>query len=313
MKRPLGLVYNPAAGDGRWRPSLEGMLRALEGVGGKVELFATRFAGDGVEQGRLAAERHDLVAIQGGDGSINEAINGIVQSAQLSGRSPRILLLPGGTMNVLCRDLGIPLDPLEAATLLKSGEPRRICLGASTRNGQDTKRYFTLMTGAGLDAAIVHGMTQFAAAKRVLGPFAFALSGFSSGLMYSFPEIEVVVEEGDAPGVYRGAEVIVGKSKGYGGWFTVTDRADNAQPMFEVAIARRKGVLRHMAAIPLALFGQLKRSSNYLFMMSTRLQINSAGNVPVQMDGDPVGSLPINLSVDGASVEVLVPDGWSQP
>jgi diacylglycerol kinase (ATP) len=303
VKRPLGLVYNPAAGDGRWRPSLDGVCRALETAGGDVEMFATRAAGDGVEQARLAASRYDLVAIHGGDGSINEAFNGIIAS----GRSPRVLLLPGGTMNVLCRDLGIPLDSVEAAELLKNGVPRRLCLGLSSRNGDTSKRYFALMAGAGLDAAIVHGMQQFAGAKRVLGPFAFLLSGLWRGVPYRYPEIEVVVEEGEAPGTYRGREVVVGKSKGYGGWFTVTDRADSAQPVFEVAIAKRKGMLRHLAAMPLAFFGQLKLSRNYIFTMSTRLRITSTGPVPVQMDGDATGMLPIELFVDGAAVEVLVP------
>src|ERR1017187_306388 len=71
---------------------------------------------------------------------------------------------------------------------------------------------------------------------------------------------------------WRSSDLVVGKSKGYGGWFTVTDRADNGRPVFEVAIAKRKGMLRHLAAMPLAFFGQLKRSRNYLFTMCTRLR-----------------------------------------
>jgi diacylglycerol kinase (ATP) len=304
VKRPIGLVYNPAAGDGRWRPSIDSVRRALESVGGEVEIFATRSAGDGVEQARQAALRHDLLAIHGGDGSINEAFNGIVAS----GRSPQVLLLPGGTMNVLCRDLGIPLNAVEAAeVLLKTGVPRRLCLGAC-RHGDSAKRYFSLMAGAGLDAAIVHGMQNFSGAKRIVGPFAFILSGLWRGVPYRYPEIEVVVEEGEAPGTYRGREVVVGKSKGYGGWFTVTDRADGGQPVFEVAIAKRRGMIRHLAAMPLAFFGQLKLSRNYMFTMCTRLRVTSVGQVPVQMDGDATGMLPIELSVDGASVDVLVPE-----
>ncbi len=266
-------------------------------------MFATRGPGDGVEQARLAASRHDLVAIHGGDGSINEAFNGIVAS----GHSPRVLLLPGGTMNVLCRELGIPLDAVQAAELLKNGVSRRLCLGLSSRGGDSSRRYFALMAGAGLDAAIVHDMPRWSGAKRVLGPFAFLLAGLRRGVLYRYPEIEVVVEEGEAPGIYRGREVVVGKSKGYGGWFTVTDRADSGKPVFEVAIAKRKGMLRHLAAMPLAFFGQLKLSRNYIFTMSTRLRITSTSSVPVQMDGDAMGLLPIEISLDGATVEVLAP------
>src|ERR1035438_10059643 len=98
VKQPLGLIYNPTAGQGRFRPGIQRVLQALDDAGAHVELFATRLAGDGLEQGRLAALAHHTVAIYGGDGTVNEVLNGLVAS----GRSPRVLLLPGGTMNVLC-------------------------------------------------------------------------------------------------------------------------------------------------------------------------------------------------------------------
>ena len=301
MKQPLGLIYNPTAGQGRFRPGIDKVLRALDDAGAHVELFATRLAGDGMEQGRLAAQVHETVAIYGGDGTVNEVLNGLIDS----GRPPRVLLLPGGTMNVLCRELRIPLNANKAAALLTRGVPRRIHLGLATSSSG--KRYFSLMAGAGLDAAVVHGMSHFGLAKRLIGPLAFLLSGVEQMFRYRFPELEVELDDGR----FSGRGLVVGKSKGYGGFFTITNRADPSQPIFEVALAERRGLIRHSCNLALAMVGLMKWSPNHRFFLTTHLKVTAVKRVPVQMDGDPTGELgmesPMDFSIDGATVEVLVP------
>jgi diacylglycerol kinase (ATP) len=306
VKQPLGLIYNPTAGQGRFRPGIQKVLEALDDAGAHVELFATRRAGDGVEQGRLAAAAHETVAIYGGDGTVNEVLNGLVGAEDfVSGKPPRVLLLPGGTMNVLCRELGIPLNVNRAARLLTAGTPKPIYLGLSSSPAG--KRYFSLMTGAGIDAAVVHGMSHFGWAKRLLGPFAFLLSGVEQMFRYRFPALEVEVDGARFPG--RG--LVVGKSKGYGGFFTMTDLADPTQPIFQVALAEKRGLIRHSFNLALAMFGLMKWSPNHRFFMTTHLKVNAAKRVPLQMDGDPTGQLaeglPMEFSIDGTTVEVLVP------
>jgi diacylglycerol kinase family enzyme len=300
VKQPLGLIYNPTAGQGRFRPGIQKVLQALDDAGAHVELFATRLAGDGIEQGRLAALAHETVAIYGGDGTVNEVLNGLVES----GKSSRVLLLPGGTMNVLCRELRIPLNVDKAAALLSSGVGRHIYLGlATTPQG---KRYFSLMAGAGIDAAVVHGMSHFGWAKRLIGPFAFLVAGLEQMFRYRFPELEVEVDGSRFPG--RG--LVVGKSKGYGGFFTMTGRADPHEPIFEVALAERRGLIRHSFNLMLAMVGLIKWSPNHRFFMTTHLTAKAVKRVPVQMDGDATGGLagesPIEFSIDGTTVEVLV-------
>ena len=305
MKQPLGLIYNPTAGQGRFRPGIQKVLQALDDAGAHVELFATRLAGDGLEQGRLAALAHHTVAIYGGDGTVNEVLNGLVAS----GRSPRVLLLPGGTMNVLCRELRIPLSVDKAASLLTGGVGRRIYLGlASTA---DINRYFSLMTSAGIDAAVVHGMSRFGWAKRLIGPFAFLVAGVEQMFRYRFPELEVDVPEPDG-GKFRGRGMVVGKSKGYGGFFTMTGRADPHEPIFEIALAERRGLIRHSFNLMLAMVGLIKWSPNHRFFMARHFTVSALKPVPLQMDGDETGQLavgsPMEFSIDGTTVEVLVPN-----
>jgi len=290
----LGLVYNPAAGSGRRRASLESVRAALEAAGAQVQLFPTRAAGDGVEQGRRAALAHPYVAVYGGDGSVNEVLNGVAASES----SPRVLLLPGGTMNVLCRDLGIPLNPLRAAHLLKEGIPQSIYLG----NAEG--RYFALMASAGVDSAVVHNMNFRADLKKGLGPWAFAWEALRQFFNYSFPPIEVVTAEGTE---YLGYSVVVGKSKGYGGWLSITRDARVTTPDFQVAVCVSRNRFAYSWYVLLALIGQLHRSGDYRFFRTSRLQVRSSQSVRLQIDGDSAGDLPREFCVDGTSVQVLCP------
>jgi len=197
----------------------------------------------------------------------------------------------------------------KAAALLTGGVGRRIYLGlASTA---DINRYFSLMTSAGIDAAVVHGMSRFGWAKRLIGPFAFLVAGVEQMFRYRFPELEVDVPEPDG-GKFRGRGMVVGKSKGYGGFFTMTGRADPHEPIFEIALAERRGLIRHSFNLMLAMVGLIKWSPNHRFFMARHFTVSALKPVPLQMDGDETGQLavgsPMEFSIDGTTVEVLVPN-----
>lgn len=270
------------------------MRAALEAAGAQVQLYPTRAAGDGVEQGRRAALAHPYVAVYGGDGSVNEVLNGVVASE----RSPRVLLLPGGTMNVLCRDLDIPLDPLRAARLLAEGVPQLIYLGNAAG------RFFALMASAGVDSAVVHYMNFRAGLKKGLGPWAFAWEALRQFFVYPFPPIEVVTGEGTE---YLGYSVVVGKSKGYGGWLSITGEARATTPDFQVAVCVGRNRFYYSWYVLLALAGQLHRSNDYRFFRTSRLQLRSAHPMRLQIDGDSAGELPREFCVDGTTVQILCP------
>ena len=133
------LIYNPAAG-GQLRlrrRGVEEVAAAKRRYGGDPEPLPSREPQDGFVRGEEAGRRFSIVAVLGGDGTVNEVLNGVVAA----GGTARLLVLPGGSVNVLARDLRIPLDPCRAAALLRKGVGRRLYLG---RAG---KRYFALMAG----------------------------------------------------------------------------------------------------------------------------------------------------------------------
>jgi diacylglycerol kinase family enzyme len=127
---------------------------------------ATRLAQD------AAAAGYDAVVVLGGDGTLNEAANG------LAGSPTALATLPGGSTNVFARTLGVAQDPVEATgellSALARGSLRRIGLGSV--NG----RYFLIHVGMGFDAAVVSQVERRAALKRYAGHPLFVYAGFST-------------------------------------------------------------------------------------------------------------------------------------
>ena len=288
------MIYNPAAG-GRLRlrrRSPQEVIAALRRYGGDPELLPTRGPQDGFVRGEEAGRRFPLVAVLGGDGTVNEVLNGLVAA----GGTARLLVLPAGSVNVLARDLRIPLDSCRAAALLRDGVERRLFLG---RAG---KRYFALMAGAGVDASIVTRLGQ-RWLKRRLGPVGFLLEGIRHSVVYDFPRLTVACDAGQ----WSGYLAVVGNSPGYGGWFSVTPAADPGQPGFQVAVCTSARALQYFYFAGLALAGRLSRSRSFIYFHALRLQISSERPAHVQVDGEPHGSLPMEFASDGTSLRFLAP------
>ncbi|HEX6261641.1 MAG TPA: diacylglycerol kinase family protein [Actinomycetota bacterium] len=157
----------------------------------KVRIELTREPGHGVElAGKAAAGDHDVVAVMGGDGTVNEVANG------LAGSDVPMAIIPGGGTNVLARSLGIPQEPIRAAGFLLarlSGPGRRIPLGRAA------ERYFTFSCGFGLDAEIVRRVERRQRLKRAAGHGYFVWTALRVGLVsYDFKTPRIRARWGSA-------------------------------------------------------------------------------------------------------------------
>ncbi|WP_344239972.1 diacylglycerol/lipid kinase family protein [Actinocorallia libanotica] len=156
------LIANPTATSTTLR-ARELLTRAFAGDL-KVETAETRHRGHATELAALAAARgYDFVIALGGDGTVNEAVNGLMAGGGTGADDrPALAVLPGGNANVLARALGLPNDPLRsiAAILgaLRAGRTRTIGLGHVATGVED--RYFTFTTGLGLDAEVVRAVEE---------------------------------------------------------------------------------------------------------------------------------------------------------
>jgi diacylglycerol kinase (ATP) len=285
------VVFNPAAGVRRQR-RLEKVLQGLAPLGYRHELFWTRQPGDAEEAARTAGERgFDLLLAAGGDGTVNEAANGIAAAA----KSIPLALLPLGTANVLAAEIGLSARPEAVLRMIAGGRQRTI------RLGQAGSRLFVLMASAGVDAAVVHHVDL--ALKRRTGRLAYAVEAFRQGASYGFPQLSVTVD-----GIPHTARmVVVCKARCYGGRFQAAPSADLGDDLLQVVLLERGGlsaVLRYGLALGL---GRLSRLPDVTVLPARRVVIDGPAGGAVQADGDPVGLLPLPIAVSDHTVELVVP------
>jgi YegS/Rv2252/BmrU family lipid kinase len=287
--RRLLIIFNPAAG-WRRRRRLAPVLAHLRAHGCALVLRETAAAGDAE---RFAAEADpaafDLVVVAGGDGTVNEAINGLAASGL------PLAVIPLGTANVLAAEIGLRTDPASIARCVALGEPRPIALGAA--NG----RRFILMAGAGFDAHVVAGVSL--PMKRWLGKGAYVLSALRQLLIYTLPGYEVRTDNA----VWQAASVIVANARYYGGRFVCAPGASLESATLQVGLFERGG---RRAAIGYALAlmtGRLPRLSSYRLVEARQVEIRGRPGEPLQGDGDVIGRLPAAIEVLPAALELVHP------
>jgi len=239
-----------------------------------------------------------MVIVCGGDGTLNEAVNGLAGSAVPLG------LLPAGTANVLAKELGLPWDLETAAALIAGSEFRRIALGVVT-TGDDPhhQRYFLSTAGAGPDGAIVNGVSNRLKARA--GTLAYWAEGFKQLARYGFPRFRATI--GDR--TIDATLIIVGRTKHYGGPFRITTEASLYDDQFELMLCTSANPLTYLGYLPLAWAGRLRRARQAHFLKSTIVHCEPMGSAPVyvQVDGEPAGRLPAEFRVARDALTLAVP------
>jgi diacylglycerol kinase (ATP) len=295
-ERKAVLIYNPNAGRGidPARP-VERFRDAARENSIDLEVRATAGPNDAarIAEESARAGATDIIA-RGGDGTVHEAIQGLV------GFDARLLVWPAGTANVLARQLELPRGAKEAAEVLARGRARRITLGAATSEQTGERRYFFMLAGVGLDASVVRSVRP--RLKRRVGEAAFWYAGLAH-LAHWVPR-EFTVEIGDER--LRATYAAVGKAPWYGGGLAITPRARLDAEEFEVCIIDTHSRLRYLRLLGQAIRGGAREGTpGVTFRRTARLRC--VGDVGVQADGELIGELPMTFEVVKEGLEVLVP------
>jgi YegS/Rv2252/BmrU family lipid kinase len=289
----LIVIHNPIAG--RRRPRfLERVVVALLRGGCTVDLRETKGPGDATRLADAArAEGCDRLVVAGGDGTVNEAINGL---AQVGPPAPPLALIPLGTANVLARELGLPRAPEAVAEVIVTGTARPVALGIAG------DRHFTLMAGAGFDARVVASVRGRLKAR--LGKAAYVLMSLHHLLTYR-RRLYAVDVDGRA---FTAASVVVSNARHYGGPYIIAPQADLAAPSLQVCLFERAGrrqAIRYALAL---LLNRLPRLPDFRIVEGRRVRIasRSAGE-PVQLDGDVLAGLPCEIAVRRDAIALVYP------
>ncbi len=287
------VIFNPVAGVRR-RRRVRRFIAACAAGGAKVDLHETSGPDDARKlAGRAAHELYDAMVVAGGDGTINEAINGIMQSE--ADAPPPLGILPLGTANVLAHELALPSRPERAAQVVLAGCRRRMMLGLA--NGH----HFALMAGVGFDAAVVAAVAP--RLKRLFRQGAFVLSSLQLLFLFSFPRYRVTVK-GET---FEARSLIACNARHYGGPFVLAPTADLSHPTFHLCLFERGGTMTAMRYGIAFLRGRLHRTRGVQFLETAEATIEGPEGEPVQGDGELVAELPLSLAVAKRGLEVLVP------
>jgi diacylglycerol kinase (ATP) len=277
--------------------------KILASNGIEAELAETTGPGHAVEIAQQAVrDRRDLVIACGGDGTLNEVVNGL--AAYSNGYRVPLALLPGGTANVLAKELDLPWDIPRAARRLVNAQVREIALGLAVPLEQpDRKRYFLSVSGAGPDGMIVYSVDLGLKAK--VGILAYWWQGAREVLRYTFPRFRV--RAGDRQ--LEATLVVVGRTKNYGGPFKITDQADLFEDQFEVMALTTQSGFRYLSYLPTLWMGNLRKEEDVYFWKAESLVCEPLDANPVyaQVDGEPLARLPIEFSIAPRALKLLVP------
>jgi diacylglycerol kinase (ATP) len=292
------VIFNPAARGEKARR----FRRQLDAAGAQCAFKATTAPGDAR---RLAAEAvtdgFDLVVAAGGDGTVNEVLNGIGDAPDGFARA-RLGVLPLGTVNVFARELKIPVRIEQAWEVLQNGCELKIDLPRVefSTDGVLQKRYFCQLAGAGLDARAIE-LVDWQHKKQV-GPLAYVIAGLKA-LREKKPSVTLRANGQSATGEL----VLIGNGRFYGGSFAMLPLAD-----------RRDGVL-DICVLPQVSFWNLLRCAPGLLLRG-KLPASVAQNVSAEtfalagetaaafeLDGEWVGKLPATFSIEREKLRVIVP------
>ena len=288
--RRVLVIHNPTAG-WRRRNRNKKFMTALVDEGVDVYVRPTTKRGDAEAFAREADPADvDVIAVAGGDGTINEVING------LSDQTIPLAVMPLGTANVLAHEIGLQMTPKNIARTIAHASPKPISLGVV--NG----RRFVMMAGFGFDAYVVSRVNP--GVKKLLGKTAYVVSTLRALLAFNFPKYRVSVD-GQS---FNVASAVIANGHFYGGTFVCAPDARLEDPSLHVVLFLNPGAMRTVRyAIWLAL-GRLHRLPDVKIIPAIDVVVEKWNDDPVQGDGDILAHLPAQISLAPRQLDVLMPN-----
>lgn len=283
------IIHNPRAAKKR-AERFDAVLSTLRAAGHRYDIVVTTKAGDAAAFAReTTRDMADVLVVAGGDGTVNDALQGI------GPETPPLGLLPLGTANVLAHEIGIGTHPQRIANCLMRGEVLPV------HPGEVNGHRFMMMAGVGLDAQVVSDLRR--TVKSRFGKAAYLIE--VTRTLRRWPCNDIILTTQDAD--HRAATVVVSRGKRYGGSFILAPQGDIAAPAFQVTLfpsGRPLSVFARFVAIPLRLLHPLKLVQQF---EAHGLDIAGPVGDPVQADGDIVAVLPARIGLSRDTVDLCVP------
>jgi diacylglycerol kinase (ATP) len=288
----MKFILNPYSGRGmssRLRNRLHGLLKER---GVRYELLETAHPGHARELAREAAATDARVVVIGGDGTISEAIDGIV------GTNVELGIVSMGTGNDLARSLRIPFNDLEAAvSVALSGKPKTIDVG------RESDRHFATSLGLGFPAVVVEERNRI---RWLKGSAAFFLAVYKG--IRRMQSVPLQLELDDRSLEFDCTTILVQNTPYCGGGFMIAPEAAVDDGFLDVVVVRPIGTMDLMLNFPKVYRGRHLYHPSFSVYRSRRVRIHSAEPLRKTFDGDIHGTAPLDAQVLPHALKVIVPN-----
>jgi len=292
------VIFNPISGRAGSRGVMDGLSRRMSQAGLPVSIHTTRGPGEARSVARRSGENNvAALVVCGGDGTISEVVSG------LAGNNVPILLIPGGTENLLAKYFGIQLDAASLWQVFRQG--RTIDLDVALYNGQR----FLLVAGAGPDAEVVRRLSQ--QRRGHISYWSYVKPVLETLMQYQHASLSV---EADGILVHQGpAWVLIGNVPQYAMNLQVLHRARPDDGLLDLCIVPCRGHVRMLWHLWKTLLHEHEDSLAVIYRQARHIRVSSDDRVPLEVDGDFAGWLPAEFSIASEKARFMVPSQWQMP
>ncbi len=292
------IIYNPKAGSLRaGTERIQQLISALRSHNlaiNDAQIHPTKAAGDATRLTHEAvADNTNLVIACGGDGTINEIAQALV------GTKTTLAVLPGGTANVLAKELQLPTDPNDLAKLISLNRSRIISVGRASKPDKSWSRYFLLMAGIGLDASIIETVNP--ELKKQWGLGSYVAAGLKTLATWPLKPFTIQFNEEEHEATFA----IVANAANYAAWFNIAPEANMETDHLNVCVFNSRSRLMYLSYAFLSLFGAHTISPTVIHKPILSTYANTSIDTPVQLDGELVGHLPMLFECVPQSLRII--------
>lgn len=257
----------------------------------KLDIELTKYPKHAMELAKNAKNKYDLVIVAGGDGTVNEVINGISNS------NTTLAIIPFGSTNVLAMELGIPFNVKKASELIAIGKKIKMDLGYAKTKQES--RYFSMMLGVGFVPSLIKKISpKF---KRKWGRLAYPLAGIKNIFRYKWHNIHVKHKIHSI-----GYFIVISNSKYYGGEYQIADKASTTDGFLDLIVINRKNWWKIVKILFSLASGKTNKFLRGEYHQTKEAHIYSGHKMLVHVDGELIGTVPVEVNIAPKALKVMV-------
>ncbi|MCE5172894.1 diacylglycerol kinase [Paenibacillus profundus] len=298
MIKKARLIYNPTSGREEGKKRLADILQMLDAAGIETTTHATDGEGDATTSAAEAIDRgYDMIIAAGGDGTLNEVINGMAGKPE----RPPLGIIPLGTTNDFARALGIPRNWEEACSIITRQMTRVIDLG------QANDKYFINIAGGGSLTELTYEVPS--KLKTMIGQLAYYMKGLEKMTRLRPTELRI---ELDGHGIFHGEFMLflITNTNSVGGFEKLAPDARIDDGLFDVIMLKKCNLAEFIRVAGMALRGEHVNDPLIMYAQTKRVSVTSPDTVQLNLDGEYGGLLPATFQVLPSHLRIFadVPD-----